>query len=136
MLMLHINVDCCLPSHTHRMVQSIFVKNPEQFRSCSSETHQTESGQHCIPQNKQALEPKSGTVPHHSAQTEHQRCINSAVVKSVCPIICHPLPCPFVVEILFEVEHVRIVGRLGVSQQSHHDYRQRLGIIKCKQKVN
>lgn len=101
-----------LPGDAHRMVQTVFVEDAEQFGRRAREPDQTERGQHRVPQHQQPLEPESGAVAHHAPEPEHQQCVDGAVVEPVGPVLGHPLPRPLVVEVLLEVEHVRVVGRL------------------------
>jgi len=101
------------------MVQSVFVEHAEQFGRRPGEADQAERGQHHVPQHQQALEAKTGPVAHHPSEPEHQHGVYGAVVEPVGPVLGHPLPSPFVVEVLLEVEHVRVVGLFGVHESDH-----------------
>lgn len=103
------------------MVQAVFVEYAEQLRRGAREPDQTERGQHGVPQDQQALEPEPGAVAHHAPQPEHQQRVNGTVVEPVGPVLGHPFPRPLVVEVLLEVEHVRVVGLLRVHQADHRD---------------
>lgn len=102
------------------MVQSVFIENPEQLGRRPGEADQAESGQHHVPQHQQPLEPEAGPVAHHTPEPEHQHGVDGAVVEPVGPVLGHPLPRPFVVEVLLEVEHVRVVGRFRVHHKANH----------------
>lgn len=101
------------------MVQTVFVEHPEQLRRRARESDQTERGQHGVPQDQQALEPEPGAVAHHAPEPEHQQRVDGTVVEPVGPVLGHPFPRPLVVEVLLEVEHVRVVGLLRVHQADH-----------------
>lgn len=102
------------------MVQPVFVEHAEQLGRGAREPDQAERGQHGVPQDQQAFEPEPGAVAHHPPQSEHQHGVQSTVVEPVGPVVGHPLPGPLVVEVLLEVEHVRIVGRLRVDVYANH----------------
>jgi len=102
------------------MVQAVFVEHPEQLGRRPGESDQAERGQHGVPQYQQPLEPETGPVAHHPPEPEHQHGVYGAVIEPVGPVFGHPLPRPFVMEVLLEVEHVRIVGRFGVHHKADH----------------
>lgn len=110
-----------LPGDAHRVVQAVFVEHPEQLGRRAREPDQTKRGQHGVPQDQQSLEPEPGAVAHHAPKPEHQQRVHGAVVEAVGPVLGHPLPRPLVVEVLLEVEHVRVVGVLRVHQTDHGD---------------
>lgn len=112
-----------LPGDAHRVVQSVFVEHAEQLGRGAREPDQTERGQHRVPQHEQTLEPEPGAVSHQPPQTEHQSGVRGAVVEPAGPVIDHPLARRLVVEVLLEVEHVRIVGRLRIDEEANHGCR-------------
>jgi len=117
------NDQLFLPGDAHRVMQPVLVEHAEQLGRGAGEPDQAERGQHRVPQHEQAFEPEPGAVAHEPPQTEHQGGVRGAVVEPAGPVMDHPLAGRLVVEVLLEVEHVRVVGRLRMYQEANHGCR-------------
>lgn len=112
-----------LPGDADRVMQPVLIEHAEQFGRSAGEPDQAERGQHGVPQDQQSLEPEAGAVAHQPPEPEHQDGVRGRVVEPVGPVLDHPLPRRLVVEVLLEVEHVRVVGRFLVRHDADHGYR-------------
>ena len=96
--------------HADGVVQAVVAKHMEQLRGSAGGSTQAEEGQGSVPHGKHPakLEPRPTLHVVLAAEDEHH--VDPHVVETRSPVLGHPHSRVLVHELLFEVEHIGVVG--------------------------
>lgn len=86
------------------------LEDVEELRGGARRAADAEQGEGRVPHAQDARELEAGAALHVPLAAEDEHHVQPHVVEAVRPILGHPDPRVLVHELLFEVEHVRVVG--------------------------
>jgi len=88
----------------------------EEFRQCAASAKNTESGQHDVPADQRATKLITWSISHKLLSGKNDEHVDANVVKAGRPVAVEPHFGVGVLEIIFKLEDVRVVGH---SHQIH-----------------
>ena len=100
-----------LPWHADRISETIIPENVEEIGCCPTGSSDTKCCQCCIPNWHYSTKFIFRSVLHIVLPTKYQYHIYSTKVEAICPIFDHPNSCILMLEFLFEVEHIWVIGQ-------------------------
>lgn len=95
---------------TDGVVDAVVPQDVEQLRGGAGGAANAEQRERRVPHGENAAEVVAGATLHVPLAAENDQHVDARVVEAIRPVFGHPHARILVHELLFEVEHVRVVG--------------------------
>ena len=99
-----------LPGNADRVIEAQMTSDVQNFGHCATSADDAECSEHYVPANERSTKFVARPVGHPLLAGEYDQHVNAHIVKTGRPVAVEPNFGVRVLELVFKLENVRIVG--------------------------